>query len=348
MIQRKHRTHANTDSASAAGLVYVSDQESGITRTMLDGKFRYISTRGKLIRDQAVLRRIKGIVIPPAWSKVWICPNPHGHIQATGRDARGRKQYRYHHDWRTERDEQKFSQMLVFGRCLPRIRQIVNRDLKEHKPTKAKLLGAIVRLLELSLIRVGNEEYAKDNDSFGLTTMRHRHVKVQGAKVTFKFRGKSGIKHRIVVSDAKIASVIRQCKALRGAALFQYQTRDGGIRLVTSNDVNEYLRVISGESISAKDYRTWTATTIAVQELADMIPPQTKAHQNRTINTTLDKVSEKLGNTRAVCKKSYVHPLVLETYVQGKLQKLASRIRRQSRGRSAWASSEAVVLELLR
>ena len=249
--------------AKAAGLRYVSDARPGITRRRAGKAFAYRNAEGRTVRDPETLRRIRSLAIPPAWTEVWICPQESGHIQATGRDARGRKQYRYHPDWRTVRDEAKYSRMLAFGEKLPRIRRRVAADMRRRGMTREKVLATIVRLLETTLIRVGNDEYAQQNGSFGLTTLHNRHAKVRGGQIQFEFRGKSGKRHRIDLRDPHLARLVRRCQELPGQDLFGYVAEDGAVRDVTSDDVNAYLREIAGEEFSAKDFRTWAGTVLA-------------------------------------------------------------------------------------
>src|SRR6476660_665787 len=247
----------SAEAAEEAGLQYVNDDRPGYSRKAKGKNFEYLDTEGKKIRDEQRVLRIKRLAIPPAWTEVWICPSPNGHIQATGRDARGRKQYRYHERWREVRDENKYDRVVVFGKALPRIRRRVNLDLKRRGLPREKVLATVVQLLERTFIRIGNEEYAKENKSFGLTTMKDRHVEVKGAKLRFRFRGKSGRDHEIDVTDRRTAKIVSKLQDLPGQDLFQYVDDDGEIRNISSQDVNEYLREITGEDFSAKDFRTW-------------------------------------------------------------------------------------------
>jgi DNA topoisomerase-1 len=270
---------------------------------------------GKAIRDEQRLLRIKRLAIPPAWTDVWICPSPNGHIQATGRDARGRKQYRYHERWREERDENKFDRLLEFAKTLPNIRRRVAQDLKLSGLPRQKVLATIVRLLERTFIRIGNEEYARENKSFGLTTFKNRHVKVRGGQVRFRFRGKSGREHEVDVTDRRVAKVIAKCQDLPGQDLFQYLNRDGEVQSVTSQDVNEYLRQIAGENFTAKDFRTWGGSVLAAIALSKQEEFQTNKQAKSNIKTAICAVAELLGNTPAVCRKCYVHPVIVEAYL---------------------------------
>jgi DNA topoisomerase-1 len=302
-------------SATEAGLQYVSDQRPGYTRKARGKHFDYFDTEGKPVRDEPRLLRIKRLAIPPAWTDVWICPSSNGHIQATGRDARGRKQYRYHERWREVRDENKFDRLVDFAKALPNIRRRVVQDLKLPGLPRRKVLATIVRLLERTFIRIGNEEYARDNKSFGLTTLKNRHVKVKGAQVLFRFRGKSGRQHEVDVTDRRVAKVIARCQDLPGQDLFQYLEGNGEVRDVTSQDVNEYLRQVAGEDFTAKDFRTWGGTVLAAIALNRQEDFQTKTEAKSNIKTAICAVAELLGNTPAVCRKCYVHPLIVEAYL---------------------------------
>src|SRR5438477_1535376 len=301
--------------AEEAGLRYVSDEQPGYTRKAKGDDFEYFDTEGKKIRDETRLLRIKRIGVPPAYTDVWICPSANGHIQATGRDARGRKQYRYHERWREARDENKFDRLAQFAKALPNIRRRVAEDLKLPGLPRQKVLATIVRLLERTFIRIGNEEYARENKSFGLTTLKNRHVKVKGARVLFRFRGKSGRQHEVDVTDSRVAKVIGKCQDLPGQDLFQYVDDNGEVRDVTSQDVNDYLRQIAGEDFTAKDFRTWGGTVLAAIALSKQEEFQTKKQAKSNIKTAICAVAELLGNTPAVCRKCYVHPVIVEAYL---------------------------------
>src|SRR5881398_1493998 len=305
----------SVEAAQEAGLRYVNDDRPGYSRRAKGKDFEYLDTEGKTIRDEQRLVRIKRLAIPPAWTEVWICPSPNGHIQATGRDARGRKQYRYHERWREVRDENKFDRLAEFAKALPNIRRRVARDLKLPGLPQQKVLATIVRLLERTFIRIGNEEYARENKSFGLTTLRNRHVKVKGPQVVFRFRGKSGRQHEVDVTDRRLAKVIAKCQDLPGQDLFQYLDEDGEMQNITSQDVNEYLRQIAGEDFSAKDFRTWGGTVLAAIALSKQEEFQTKKQAKSSIKTAICAVAELLGNTPAVCRKCYVHPVIVEAYL---------------------------------
>jgi DNA topoisomerase-1 len=303
--------------ADEAGLRYVSDEQPGYTRKRKGDDFEYFDTDGKKITDETRLLRLRRLAIPPAYTDVWICPSANGHIQATGRDARGRKQYRYHERWREVRDENKYDRMVVFAKALPKIRRRVNRDLKRRGLPREKVLATVVQLLERTFIRVGNEEYAKENKSFGLTTMRSHHVDVTATKLKFRFRGKSGKPHEVDVTDRRLAKIIRQLQDLPGQDIFQYVDEEGEVRDVTSQDVNEYLREITGEDFTAKDFRTWAGTVLAAMALNAQDAFKNKTQAKKNIKDAISAVAKILGNTPAVCRKCYVHPAVLETYLDG-------------------------------
>jgi DNA topoisomerase I len=307
----------SVEAAEEAGLQYVSDDRPGYTRRANDGEFDYLDTQGKQIRDEQRLFRIKRLAIPPAWTDVWICPSANGHIQATGRDARRRKQYRYHERWREIRDENKFARLADFAKALPNIRRRVAKDLKLPGLPRQKVLATVVRLLERTFIRVGNEEYARENKSFGLTTMKNRHVTVKGARLRFRFRGKSGRQHEVDVTDRRIAKIVAKCQDLPGQDLFQYVNDDGDVRDVTSQDVNDYLREITNEDFTAKDFRTWAGTLLAGLALNAQESFETKKQAKANIKAAICAVAELLGNTPAICRKCYVHPAIIEAYLRG-------------------------------
>ena len=322
------RTADPVDSALAARLRYVTDDEPGITRQKNGKRFIYRGSDGRIIRDPAQLDRIMSLVIPPAWRDVWICPLANGHLQATGRDARGRKQHRYHPRWREIRDANKYDRMLDFAKNLPAIRGKVEEDLALPGLPREKVLAAVVRLLETSSIRVGNEEYARQNNSFGLATMRNRHVSVSGANIRFEFRGKSGVHHALDLSDRRLAKIIKQCQELPGHELFQYISGDGTRCSIDSADVNTYLRDIAGDDFSSKDFRTWAGTVHAAGALLELQGTKSNAQLRKNIAWAIESVAERLGNTKAVCRKCYVHPAILEAYADGSLFKL-SRLRQK-------------------
>jgi DNA topoisomerase-1 len=305
---------ASVASAEAAGLHYVSDVEPGIRRRRVGKGFSYVAPDGDAVRDEATLARIRSLAIPPAYRDVWICPDPQGHIQATGRDVRGRKQYHYHPRWQEVRGATKYDRLLAFGQALPLIRDCTAGDLKRPDLSREKVLATVVRLLEVTHIRVGNDEYARKNRSFGLTTMRDRHVKVQGASIHFRFRGKSGINHSLTLSDRRLAAIVRRCQDVPGQELFQYIDASGRRQRVTSGDVNAYLREITGQDFTAKDFRTWAGTVLAARELGAMQPATSVTQARKRITQAMRAVSEELGNTPAVCRKCYVHPAVIAAY----------------------------------
>jgi len=304
------------ESAKAAGLRYVTETGPGIRRRRAGQGFVYLNGHGP-VRETQTLARIRALAIPPAWTEVWICPSPSGHIQAVGRDARGRKQYRYHPRWRETRDGSKYSRMLAFARALPRIRARVEADLRRRGLPREKVLATIVRLLETTLVRVGNEEYARANKSFGLTTLRDRHVDVTGAEVRFQFRGKGGKEHAVGVRDPRVARIVRHLQDLPGQELFQYLDDDGARRSVDSGDVNAYLREISGEDFTAKDFRTWAGTVLCALALAEAREFASVREARRNITRAIAQVAARLGNTPAISRKCYVHPAVLDGYLQG-------------------------------
>ena len=337
------------DAAEEAGLRYVGDDRPGYIRKSKGDDFEWLDTEGKVIRDEQRLLRMKRLAIPPAWVNVWICPAPNGHIQATGRDARGRKQYLYHERWREVRDENKYDRIISFGKALPKIRRRIARDLKLPGLPRNKVLATVVQLLERTFIRIGNEEYARENKSFGLTTMKDRHVEVKGAKLRFRFRGKSGREHEVDVTDGHIAKIISKLQDLPGQDLFQYVDDDGEIRDITSQDVNEYLREITGEDFSAKDFRTWAGTVLTAIALNVQEKFETQKQAKSNINTAIKAVAKILGNTPAICRKCYVHPAVLGTYLDQKSIDGLKRTTEEALEREDvdLRSSEAAVLKFL-
>jgi DNA topoisomerase-1 len=307
------------EAAASAGLRYVSDESPGIMRRRKGASFVYHNKEGKRIRNPLELKRIRSLAIPPAWEKVWICAQANGHLQATGIDAKGRKQYRYHPIWRTVRDEAKFERLLSFAEVLPKIRAKVDEDMRRPDLSREKVLATIVRLLEVSLIRIGNEEYAKENNSFGLTTMRNRHVEVEGATIKFQFRGKSGKKHNVEVSDRRVARIIQKCQDLPGQQLFQYEDQAGEVAAIGSEDVNDYLQRITGQPFTAKDFRTWAGTILAAIALGKMEEVDSQTLAKKNIVTAIEAVAGLLGNTVAICRKCYIHPAVPTSYLEGTL-----------------------------
>jgi DNA topoisomerase I len=303
------------EAAHEAGLVYTTDDEPGIRRVRKGRGFEYVGPDGRRVRDARTLDRIRALAIPPAWEHVWISTRPSGHLQATGRDARGRKQHRYHARWREVRDADKFDRMATFARVLPRIRRRVARDLRRKGLPREKVVATIVRLLETTYARVGNEEYAQQNGSFGLTTLRNRHVEVNGSRVRFLFKGKSGREVSVGVADRRVAAVIKRCEELPGQLLFQYVDDSNERRAVTSDDVNEYLRQASRVDVTAKDFRTWAGTVLAAKALRELGGFESETEAKRKVLEAIDAVARRLGHTRAVCRKSYVHPDVIAMYM---------------------------------
>jgi DNA topoisomerase-1 len=331
-------------SAEEAGLRYFIPKGRGIRRRRAGSGFVYLDADEKPVRDEETLKRIRSLVIPPAWTSVWISPKPNTHIQAVGRDARGRKQYRYHPKYRQMRDLVKFDRMRVFGRALPRIRRIVGRDLSRSGLQKRKILAAIVKLLETTYIRIGNEEYAEENGSFGLTTLQNQHVQVLGDTLKFKFRGKSAQHHEITVKDPRLARIIRRCRDLPGSSLFEYLDEEGKPASIESGDVNDYLREISGGEFTAKDFRTWGGTCLAASCLLAKCAENSENGEAKSVLVDVVKeVACKLGNKPATCKKYYIHPAVMDSFSAGTLRELAERFR-DSRSNYLY---EQIVLSLL-
>ncbi len=307
------------EAAKAAHLHYVSDRKPGIKRTPGADGFDYTLPDGTRITAEAEIARIRKLAIPPAYTDVWICRDPNGHLQATGRDARGRKQYRYHPRWRVVRDEAKYGRMLLFGRVLPKIRAQVEQDLALPGLPRRRVLAALVKLLEKTLARVGNEEYARDNKSFGLTTLRNRHTRVEGSRIKFDFRGKHGIDHHLNLQDRRLANIVKRCRELPGQHLFQFVDPEGTLHAITSDDVNEYLHEVSGEDITAKDFRTWAATNLAAMALRELERYDTEAKNKKNVVHAVEAVAGMLGNTPSVCRKCYIHPAIFDGYLDGSL-----------------------------
>ncbi len=338
------------ESAEEAGLRYVTDAEPGIRRRRAGRGFSYTDPAGRRITDRRLLARLKSLAIPPAWTDVWICPSPRGHLQATGRDARGRKQYRYHPRWHEARDEVKYERMIAFGEALPAIRRRVDRDLGLSGLPRERVLAAVVRLLEKTRVRVGNEEYARENRSFGLTTLRNHHARVGESKIRFRFRGKGGKEHDVDLDDRRLARIVARCQDLPGQALFTYLDDDGEPRSVGSADVNDYLREITGEDFTAKDFRTWSGTVLAAWALSELEEFDSEAQAKKNVVRAVEAVAEQLGNTPAISRKSYVHPSVIEAYLDGDVVRAARRRAEQRLSESLpdMAPEEAAVLALLR
>ena len=342
-----------TASARSAGLRHVSDDGPGFGRKARKTKegiaFSYFDAEGKPVRDREHLVRIKSLAIPPAYTDVWICPHADGHLQATGRDAKGRKQYRYHPRWRSVRDDNKYERMMAFAAALPGIRRRVDADLSRPNLPREKVLAAVVRLLETTLIRVGNDEYAKSNKSFGLTTMRDRHVKLGRKSIRFEFRGKSGVSHEIDLEDARLARIVARCRDLPGQELFQYLDENGDASDIDSSDVNAYLQEISGRDFTAKDFRTWAGTVLASMALQEFEAFDSQAQAKKNIVAAIEHVSERLGNTPSVCRKCYVHPEVLLSYLDGSMvETLRQRAEAEiNEGLDLLRPEEAAIVALL-
>lgn len=311
-----------------ASLHYVDDNQPGLRRKILRGRFIYLNADGQRISDPATLERIKALAIPPAYTDVWICADPQGHVQATGRDARGRKQYRYHPQWRDFRDSHKYGRMQAFATLLPKLRSQLDNHLARPGMDREKIMALVVSLLDTTLIRVGNRQYARDNNSFGLTTLRNRHVKVQGIAIRFQFRGKSGIEHQVTLRNRRLANLIKRCMDLPGQDLFQYQDEQGNRHSVGSADINAYLQQLTGSDFTAKDYRTWAGSALALNLLRKLQwQPETEAR--RQIVDTVKQVALRLGNTPAVCRRCYIHPALLECFARGELAKLPPARKRK-------------------
>ncbi|MBD0272312.1 MAG: DNA topoisomerase IB [Acetobacteraceae bacterium] len=336
------------EAAAEAGLRYVSDERPGITRRRSGSGFAYRMPDGKPVRDQATLERIRSLAVPPAYRDVWICPYANGHIQATGRDDKGRKQYRYHPRWREVRDAAKFDHMMEFAAALPGIRARVDADMKKPGMPREKVLATVVHLLETTLIRVGNDDYAKENGSYGLTTLKNRHVEVEGSELRFSFKGKSGKTWNLGLKNRRVARIVRQSQELPGQELFQYVDAEGELRDVTSDDVNEYLREIAGADVTAKDFRTWAGTVLAALALQECERFTTQAAAKRNIRTAIESVAARLGNTPTICRKCYVHPEIFDCYMD---EALALEVEAEAEAQSDSGTlrpDEAAVLALLR
>ena len=304
--------------AKSAGLRYVDDRAPGIRRKRTRSGFTFTDIHGKPIRDREEIARIKALAIPPAYEDVWICPQPHGHIQATGRDARGRKQYRYHKRWREVRDSNKYESTIAFAKALPVLRERIASDLKAVAMTRDHVLASVVRMLETTLVRIGNEAYARDNDSYGLTTLRSRHVRIEGEKrIRLRFRGKSGVEHEVTIEDRRLAKTVKRCRDLPGETLFCFVDESGDSQPIASDDVNEYIRSAAGDDFSAKSFRTWTATVLCALALEEVGPSETLAEAKQKVKFAVGQTAKRLGNTASVCRNAYIHPLVIETYLDG-------------------------------
>jgi len=336
--------------ARHAGLHYVTDGLRGISRQRTGTGWTYFFPNGKRIGDAQVRKRLNSLAIPPGWSDVWICPDPDGHIQATARDARGRKQYRYHPSYREARDRSKFRRMLEFSEVLPRLRERIERDLRQPDLSRRQLLATVVRLLDRTLIRVGNDEYVRENRSYGLTTLRRRHVKVEGARLRFEFRGKSGVDHAITLDDPRLARIVQRCRDLPGQEMFQYLDAAKKRHSVDSDDVNVYLKELTGSDVTAKDFRTWGGTMTAAMELRRRGAAASRREADRNIIQAIDAVAERLGNTRSVCRKFYIHPALIEGYLMGETVPTPPPLKKSARRAQPGAAlrrDEVLVLQFL-
>jgi DNA topoisomerase-1 len=338
------------ESARAAGLRYVTDDQPGIRRRKRGKGFTYLDPQGRAIKDEKTLERVRKLAIPPAWTDVWICPRPNGHLQATGRDARGRKQYRYHADWREVRDETKFGRMIAFGDALPKIRERIERDMAQRGLGREKVLATVVKLLETTLIRVGNREYVRQNNSFGLTTLRDQHVDFDGSTLRFEFRGKSGKEHSVEVQDRRLARIVRQCRDLPGQRLFQYLDENEERQSVSSEDVNAYLRETTGEDFTAKDFRTWGGTVLALSALLEVGSCDGEREAGKAVAEAIKHVAGQLGNRPAICRRYYVHPLVIQSFLEGTLRDTLEEAVEEDEGdeSNGLRRLEAQVLRLLK
>jgi DNA topoisomerase I len=340
-------TTESEEAARAAQLRYVDDSRPGIRRRAAGSGFTYIDGQDAPVEDEAVLARIKALAIPPAWTDVWICKLSYGHLQASGRDARGRKQYRYHARWRKVRDEAKYDRMLDFGAALPRIRERVEAHLRLPKLTREKVLAIVTRLLEITFIRVGNEEYARMNKSFGLTTLKDRHVKVEGATIRFRFRGKSGKEHEITLANRRMARLVKSCQDLPGQDLFQYIDENGDPQAIDSGDVNGYLREVAAEEFTAKDFRTWAGTLLTTHCLERYPAVESVTAAKAACANAVAEVAQKLGNTPAICRKCYIHPALLAAFVDERKLALWKRISAAASERAGLSREEVALLRYL-
>ena len=338
------------ESAEEAGLRYVTDASPGIRRRRAGRGFSYIGPDSKRVTNRDQVEWIRSLAIPPAWTDVWICTSRRGHLQATGRDARGRKQYRYHPEWRAVRDDAKYGRMIAFGQALPAIRRRVDADLRKHGLPRERVLAAVVLLLEKTRLRVGNEEYARDNRSYGLTTLRDRHAEVGSSRIRFRFRSKGGKASDVELSDARLARIVARCQDLPGQELFAYLDDNGEVRAIGSSDVNDYLREITGQDFTAKDFRTWSGTVLAAWALKELEGVDSEAQAKRNVVRAVEQVAEWLGNTPAVSRRSYVHPAVIDAYLDGDVVRAARQTadRKLREDLRRLSPQEAAVLALLR
>ncbi len=348
-VEKIETSEDSEATAEAAGLVYVSDEDPGITRKRSGTGWRYVDAKGRAIKDYWERKRIDKIAVPPAYTDVWICPKENGHVQATGRDDRGRKQYRYHPKWTEARDTAKYERMVGFAELLPGLRERVAADMRRQGLPREKVAATLVALLEKTLIRIGNEDYAKENKSFGLTTLRNRHLDIEGSNLRFDFKGKSGKTWNLDLRDRRVAKVVRSIQELPGQQLFQYVDEDGKRQPISSSDVNDYLREITGEDITAKDFRTWAGTVLASMALIEFETVDSQARRKKNIKAAIESVAKRLGNTPTICRKCYVHPHVLESYLDGTMLEGIKREVEEELGSEAHAlrPEEAAVLGLL-
>lgn len=338
------------ESAKTAGLRYVNDDARGISRQRRDQGFSYHDIDGNLIKNKAELDRIKSLIIPPAWDNVWICPLHNGHLQATGKDAKGRKQYRYHPHWRKVRSQTKFNRMIPFSNALPLIRETTDAHLRLKGLPREKVLATVVQLLEITFMRIGNTEYAKENNSYGITTLRDRHVKFSGAKVRFQFIGKSGVKHEIEVNDRRLAKIVKRCRDIPGYELFQYLDEEGNRQILDSGQVNDYLKEITNEDFTAKDFRTWAGTKLAAQTLSEMEPFDTQTQAKKNVTQAIKIVAGELGNRPATCRKYYVHPAIIDAYLEEQLTPIMNHYQKTQSSNSSYDLDweEKAVVEILK
>lgn len=337
----------HVEAAERAGLRYTTDAIRGIRRVAADDGFVYVAANGRPITNERKLRRIRSLAIPPRWTEVWICPYANGHLQVTARDARGRKQYIYHQKYRAIRDETKFDRMVDFSRVLPPMRETVEAHLRLRGLPRDKVLATVVWLLEKTLIRVGNSEYARENETYGLTTLQGRHAEVSGTKVRFAFRGKSGREHSVDITDRRLARIVQQCQTLPGEELFQYAVGNGTYQDVDSGDINDYLREISGQDVTAKDFRTWGGTMLAAEALRELGPAGRVREREANVVAAVDRVAERLGNTRAVCRRYYIHPVVIDAYMRGKVLPSSDREAARASPDRRLRAGEIAVLEFI-
>jgi DNA topoisomerase-1 len=334
--------------AETSQLRYTTDKVPGIRRSGRSKRFVYYDARGRRIRSPIILRRIKALAVPPAWTQIWISSSPDSHLQAVGRDARGRKQFLYHARWRELREQTKYDRLTTVGTVLPRLRGRITKDLSLRGLPRERVLATIVRLLETTFIRIGNDEYARQNQSFGLTTLRNRHVNIRGSSIRFRFRGKSGISRDTVLSDRRLAQIVRKCQELPGQELFQYLDECNRCRAISSTDVNDYLRTVTGIDLTAKDFRTWAGTVLAAVELGGLEEAASANGAKRNIVKAVEQVSKKLGNTRAVCRKSYIHPAIIDSYLDGSLHRIMPQEHRGATDPHALTAEETAVMKILR